>query len=233
MVPSWRRETKIRSPDRALLEQITVPNRTHFRVLEGDQIAVASPGVIIAGVVVIAKALARFGLIRHHGIALVCGLLIAGCGYSTDRTAVIRTKNSNNDRIRTVAVDIFESKEFRRGLELQLAEALTKRLEAETPFKIAKKGQADTLLTGEVREVRQSTIGRDFKTTDPRETTQTLLVSFQWKDLRTGEVLVNRPNFVQTVDYIKPLGEDFYHASERAMDRLAERMIEQLESPDW
>jgi hypothetical protein len=156
-----------------------------------------------------------------------------GCGYSTDRTAVIRTQNANGDKIRTVAVDVFESREFRRGLELQLTEALAKRIEAETPFKLAKKDRADTLLTGEVREVRQSTIGRDFQSVKPRETAATYVVSFQWKDLRTGEVLVDRPNFVQTVDYIRPLNEDFYHASQRAMDRLAERMIEQMDTADW
>jgi hypothetical protein len=160
-------------------------------------------------------------------------LLPAGCGYTTDRTNVFRTTNSQKDRIRTVAVDVFESREFRRGLEVQLTEALAKRIEAETPFRLAKKDRADTLITGEVKEVRQSTIGRDFRTVRPRETTATIVVSFQWKDLRTGEVLVDRPNFVQTVDYIPPLGEDFYHASQRGMDRLAERMVEQLETGDW
>lgn len=165
-------------------------------------------------------------------IVLLVGLYAAGCGYSTDRSAVIRTTNSKNDRIRTVALDVFQSKEFRRGLELQLTEALAKRIEAKTPFKLAKKDRADTILTGEILEVRQATIGRDFRTVTPRETSETVIVNFQWKDLRSGEVLMDRPRFVQTVDYVKPLGEDFYHASQRAMDRLAERIVEQMES-DW
>ena len=160
-------------------------------------------------------------------------IVVAGCGYTTDRSAVTRTTNSKNERIRTVAVDVFASREFRRGLELQLTEALQKRLEAESPFRLAKKERADTLLTGEIKEVRQATIGRNFRQVRPRETTDTIVVSFQWKDLRTGEVLVERPNFVQTVDYIRPLGENFYHASQRQMDRLAERIIEQMETNDW
>jgi len=160
-------------------------------------------------------------------------LFPAGCGYTADRTAVTRTTNSRGERIRTVAVDIFESKEFRRGLEVQLAEALSKRIESESPFRLAKKNRADTLLAGEVLEVRQSTIGRDFEQVRPRETAATFVVSFQWKDLRSGEVLLDRPNFVQTVDYIRPLGEDFYHASQRAMDRLSERIIEEMQTVDW
>ncbi|MFH1418125.1 MAG: LPS assembly lipoprotein LptE [Planctomycetota bacterium] len=162
----------------------------------------------------------------------LCLLGIVGCGYSSDRGEVIRTANSQDNPIRTVALDIFESREFRRGLELQLTESLAKRIEAETPLKLAKKDRADTLLSGEILEVRQATIGRDFRTVTPRETTATVIITFQWKDLRTGEILVDRPKFVQTVDYIRPVGEDFYHASQRSMDRLAERIVEQMES-DW
>lgn len=166
-------------------------------------------------------------------ILAVAGLLLpGGCGYTTDRQAVIRTTNSKNERIRTVALDVFQTREFRRGLELQLTEALAKRIEAETPFKLAKKDRADTILTGEIIEVRQATIGRDFRTVTPRETTASVIVSFQWKDLRSGEVLMDRPRFVQAVDYVRPVGEDFHHASQRAMDRLAERIVEQMES-EW
>ena len=168
---------------------------------------------------------------RLFSIGATC--LLAGCGYSTDRNAVTRTTNSKNERIRTVAVDVFESREFRRGLEIQLTEALAKRLEAESPFKLAKKERADSIITGEIREVRQSTLGRDFRTVRPRETAETVVVSFQWTDLRTGEVLLDRPNYVQTVDYVRPLGEDFYHASQRAMDRLSERIIEEMQTTDW
>jgi len=162
---------------------------------------------------------------------LLLGFL-AGCGYSADRGDAFRTTNAREDRIRTVALDIMESREFRRGLELQLTEALAKRIEQETPFRLAKKDRADTILTGEIREVRQATLGRQLDSATPRETAATVVMAFQWKDLRTGEVLVDRPNFVQTVDYIRPLGEDFYHASQRAMDRLAERIVEEMQS-DW
>ncbi|MFQ5429640.1 MAG: LPS assembly lipoprotein LptE [Phycisphaerae bacterium] len=164
---------------------------------------------------------------------LVLSLGLAGCGYSTERERVFKTANTSQDRIRTVAVPVFQSREFRRGLELQLTEALAKRIEAESPFKLAKKGRADTILTGEILEVRQATIGRDFAAVRPRETAATLVVSFTWKDLRTGEILARNPRFVQTVDYVRPLGEGFFHAMQRDMDRLAERIVEQMETDDW
>src|SRR5205085_7235886 len=86
--------------------------------------------------------------------------------------------------IRTIAVDVFQSHEFRRGLELQLTEAVAKRIEAETPYRMASKSCADTLLTGEVKEVRQSSIGRDFRQNRPRETAATFVIAVRRKDLR-------------------------------------------------
>ncbi|MCA9255851.1 MAG: hypothetical protein KDA33_09445 [Phycisphaerales bacterium] len=176
------------------------------------------------------------GSIRDRRVAIVAGLIgltLGGCGYTTDRTAQFRTENSAKRPIRTVAVPIFESREFRRDVELQVTEALKKRIEAETPFKVANRDVADTVLLGEVLEVRQGTIGRDFVNVRPRETAATLIVRWQWKDLRTGEILVDRPRFVHTVDYIRPVGEDLYHALQRASNEMAERIVEQMLDDNW
>lgn len=174
-------------------------------------------------------------IVRVETVTAIClsACLLGGCGYSTDRKAVFRETNANQAPIRTVAVDIFQSREFRRGIELQLTEALSKRINTETPYRVAKKAYADTLLSGEIKEVKQATIGRDFRTVTPRETAATLIVSVEWKDLRSGEILVNRPNFVQTVDYVRRLDEDFYHAMQRATDKMAERIVEAMEDGDW
>lgn len=161
---------------------------------------------------------------RGIGIAATLALSGGGCGYRTDRPF--------RRDVKTVAVEIFDNKDFRRGLELQLTEALAKRIESETPYRLAKRETADTLITGEVKEVRQATLGDDFRTALPRETAATMIIAFQWKDLRTGQILLDRPNFAQTVDYVPPLGENFYHASQRICDRMAERMVEQMEA-DW
>jgi Lipopolysaccharide-assembly len=173
---------------------------------------------------------------RKFGLALTCGmaaLVVWGCGYTTDRAAQFRTENASARPIRTIAVPIFQSREFRRDIELQVTEALKKRIEAETPYKLANQNLADTVLTGEVLEVRQGTIGRDFVNVRPRETAATLVVRWQWKDLRTGEILVDRPRFVHTVDYIRPVGEDFYHAMQRASNEMAERIVEQMLDDNW
>ena len=167
----------------------------------------ARPGRFVAGV---AAGLAA--------ISLCAGL--AGCGYSLRRPFP--------QNVGTVYVEMFQSREFRRGLEFALTEALQKRVLQDTPYKIAPKASADTVLSGEVLEVRQGTMGSDFRTDLPREMQATFVIRLQWKDLRTGKVLVDRPNYVQAVAYIPPVGETFHDASREALDDLAERIVEQM-----
>jgi hypothetical protein len=151
--------------------------------------------------------------------------LLVGCsGYSTDRPF---RKN-----VCTVAVKPFGSKEFRRRIEMDLTEAVKKRILQDTPYKLADASVADTVLTGEVLQVRQATMGRDFKCNLPRETQMTLIVKFQWKDLRSGEVLVQKDRWLQTYDWSAPVGENQEIAIQGAVDRMAETIVEQMER-DW
>ena len=122
-----------------------------------------------------------------------------GCGYSTRRPFP--------GGIETVHVKTFHSREFRRDLEFQLTEALVKRINLDTPYKIAPLRSADTVLTGEI------------------------LVAYRWKDLRSGEVLVEHERFVYTTTYIPPVGETFATGMVRGMDGLAEAIVETMESP--
>lgn len=169
--------------------------------------------------------LPRFALVAT--LALLAG---GGCGYSTERP--FPRNDPNGMPIRTIAVEVFQSHEFRRGLELQLTEALAKRIELQTPYRLADKASADTVLRGEVKEVKQATLGRDFEHNRPRETSATFIVSMQWKDLRTGRILADEPNLTQTIDYVRPLKERFYDASSEGLDKLAQRIVERMEA-EW
>lgn len=164
-------------------------------------------------------------------LAMIGGILalvsfLPGCGYSIGHSAVF------DSNIRTVHVPIFQNKDFRRGLEFQLTEALIKAIELHTPYKTtSNKARADTVLTGEIIEIRQGTLGLDFRTNLPREMQMTVVAAFRWKDLRTGKILAEMPLITQSVDYIQPVGERFYQASEEGMNDLAERIVEKMEKP--
>ncbi len=155
--------------------------------------------------------------------ALMLAFLSGGCGYST--------KQPFRTDIRTVHVEMFQSKEFRRELEFRLTESIVKRIEMDTPYRIAPRKTADSLLTGEVVKVENRTFGDDFDTDLPREIGSTVVVRFRLQDLRTGEILVERPRFVYQTSFIPPVGETFTQGMTRAMDGLAEQIVETMESP--
>jgi hypothetical protein len=150
--------------------------------------------------------------------------LASGCGYRTD--GLFR------EDIQTVYVDMFTTKEFRRDLEFALTEAVKKRIAMDTPYRLASKEKADTILLGEVLEVRQAAFAPDYESRLPREKQLTLAVRLLWKDQRSGRVLVDQPVELQAVDYIPPLGETDQLAEERAINRMSERIVKKMYA-DW
>jgi hypothetical protein len=148
---------------------------------------------------------------------------LGGCGYGT-------AEHFRSD-IESVHVEIFASREFRRDLEFLLTEAVKKRIATDTPYRLASKEKADTILKGEVLEERQAAFAPDFRSRLPRDKQLTLAVDIEWKDVRSGEILLDRP-VLQSVDYLPPAGESEKFAQQRAVDKLAERIVAQMYN-DW
>ncbi|MBN1941973.1 MAG: hypothetical protein JW849_01650 [Phycisphaerae bacterium] len=174
---------------------------------------------------------------RHSGrrrggwllVALACGLI--GCepmGYTA--------RNAYRKNIRTVAVPIWTRGKdiYRREVEIRLTEAIAKRVELDTPYKITNRQKADTLLTGTIDKIEQATTSFNPDTGVPREIAVTFHVSFQWEDLRSGAILVKKEDFPVSAVYLPtaPFNEDFFLGSEDLMERLARRIVETMEA-DW
>jgi hypothetical protein len=153
--------------------------------------------------------------------ALCC---LTGCGYKSG--GLFRSD------VQTVHVQMFESREFRRDLEFMLTEAVKKRIATDTPYRLASREQADTILKGEVLEERQSAFAPDFRTRQPRDTQLALVVRVFWQDQRSGRTLTERELLLQAVDYLPPAGESEKFAQQRGMDRLAARIVAQMYN-DW
>ncbi len=169
---------------------------------------------------------------RKYRLPVLCPIFVAmllmtlgsGCGYSTDRPF--------RSDIQTVHVEMLQSKEFRRGLEFQLTEALVKRIEMDTPYRISERSRADTVLSGEILTVQQQIVGNDFNTDLPREMVATLVLSWRWKDMRSGEMIRERSRESFTSNYIEPVGETFETGMLRGLDGMAELIVERMEK-DW
>lgn len=154
-------------------------------------------------------------------VALPAAVVNTGCGYSTERPF--------RRDIQSVHVEMFDSKEFRRELEFKLTESLAKRIEMDTPYRIATRERADSVLSGEIVRVDQRTLGTDFETDRPRELASTVVVNWRWKNLKTGEIQ-DMPRQVYTTSYIPPVGESFDTATVRGLDGLAEQIVASMES---
>jgi len=167
-------------------------------------------------------------------VACLSAALLSGC--DVEPTEGYTLQSQYRPGIRTVDVPIWTvSKDvYRRGLEYRLTEAIKKRIELDTPYKIARRGRADTRLTGQIEKIEQRVISSNPRTGRPMEQEVAYTVSLRWVDLRTGEQLARRKDLRVTASYIPhaPVGEDFFLASEDALNKLAVRVVEEMEA-DW
>ena len=158
-------------------------------------------------------------------LGLLAGTLLAcGCGYSND--------SLHPKTVQTVYVEMFQSREFRRGIEFELTEALRKELNVSSPYTNAPPEKADTILSGEVLEWREASLGWDPIAIRPRETAATLIIRYRWKDVRTGKLLRDRPRFVTTVTYVRPAGETVAGGRLNAVSQMARNIVGDMEN-DW
>jgi len=176
----------------------------------------------------------NYRLLWVFSACLAAAALTGGC--STDPTRGYTLASQYDAGIKTVAVPIFTRAKdvFRREIEMRLTEAVIKKIELDTPYKVVDKGRADTELRGTLELVSQRVLSNNPDTGLPREIEVTLTVSFTWTDLRSGKVIKQVQNLHQAGVYIppSPLGEDFFQGSEDAVNRIAQRIVEQMES-DW
>jgi lipopolysaccharide assembly LptE-like protein len=166
-------------------------------------------------------------LIRWFSLILIYLPLVAGCssggGYHWG--------SLYRQDISTVAVPIFSSKDYHRGVEFQVSDALAKKIEEFTPYKVVPRDRADTILEGEIVSIHPLTVVLDPNTATPQEQQYSIVVNFTWKDLRTGKILVSRQNFEQTSTYYAMEGEDQYVAAQTAAERLALGIVHEMEAP--
>lgn len=133
--------------------------------------------------------------------------------------------------VQTVYVEMFDTKSFRRGFEFTLTDAICKRIEAQTPYKIVSDRKiADTILSGDM-VIRNMVLATDRYTGRPLEFESGVVVIVTWKDLRTGRLIVNREEVMATATYSSQLGQTIDYSINRAANKAAVRVVELMETP--
>ena len=170
-----------------------------------------------------------------RGMAIIAVAALTGCGYSTvgnEPTGGYQWHSLYRDDIKTIAVPIFTNKDFRRYEEFELSKALTSQIEAKTPYKVVPRERADTILEGEITSIKVTRLSNDPRTAIPQENLYVVICDFTWKNLKTGQILVQRQNFEQDVTFYPTLGEGEFVGRQQAAEKLAAGIVEQLQA-DW
>lgn len=164
------------------------------------------------------------------GLCCLGGVLcLEGCGYTLGPAF--------SPGVRTVAVPIFKSDLFRRGIEFQLTEAVQKELKLRG-LQIAEAPCAETRLTGQIFSYRKDLLS-ESAFDDARELQLSLAVMVTWEDLRTGEILNQQeialpPEAIaltSAADFAPEVGQSLASANQQVVDRLARDIVNKMEMP--
>ena len=157
---------------------------------------------------------------RQFTWMLVLFALISGCGYTT-KSLISRNINS-------IYIPVFGNYTFRNGLEFDLTTALKDEIMSRTKLRIAKKNDADTILTGKIIRVDEgATSSNAFD--NLVESSITITVNIDFVDRRTGRLLMSVDELTATGAIIITRGETINTGIQEAMTRLANKIVNQLE----
>ncbi|MGA2677912.1 MAG: LPS assembly lipoprotein LptE [Sedimentisphaerales bacterium] len=156
--------------------------------------------------------------------SVFCLLALSGCaGYSN-------TSLYPKD-VATVYVEMFDNQSFRRGIEYELTDALAKRIESQTPYKIvSNRDKADTVISGHIAQVKESVLTTERQIGRAMEKNIELRAVVSWKNLRTGELLIDNKTVSASANYSEWQSQSFAYGSTLAANSLAVRIVELMES---
>jgi len=162
-------------------------------------------------------------------LMLLCILLCLGfCGC----TEISGYSNESlfPREVSSVCLEMFDNQSFRRGVEYELSDALAKRIEAETPYKIiSSRDRADSIINGQIVSIDESvlSIEREVGRALEKEVQLTAVVS--WKNLKTGELLIDNQSVSASATFSEFQKQDFSYASALAANNLAQKIVELMQ----
>lgn len=160
---------------------------------------------------------------------IIWSLIFCGCaqmsGYSSESLFPAD--------VSSVYVKMFESRSFRRGVEYDLTDALAKRIEVETPYKVVSSpDRAETVISGQILSVGTSVLSAERRIGRGLEKEVVVRAVVNWKNLKTGELLIDNESVSATATYSEWQNQSFDYASTLAANNLARKIVELMEK-DW
>jgi len=171
--------------------------------------------------------------IKRHAPVLLVGMMLSAVALSGCGTGGYSNETLFPAGIRSVRLEMFDNRSFRRGVEYELSDALAKRIETETPYKIiSDKDRSDSVVSGQLVAISEAALTIDRDVAQPLEREVILTAVVTWKNLNTGQLMINNKTVTAAASYSEFQNQDFSYASALAANKLARRIIELMES-NW
>jgi hypothetical protein len=132
--------------------------------------------------------------------------------------------------VSSIYLEMFDNRSFRRAVEYDLSDALSKHIEAETPYKIVSSlDRADTIISGQILSIGESvlTVEREMGLALEKEVQVKAVVN--WKNLKTGQLLIDSQSVTASASYSEYQAQDFSYAATVAANKLAQKVVEIME----
>lgn len=169
---------------------------------------------------------------RHFVFASSLSLIITVC-FSFFGCAGIDGYSSESlfpEDVDSVCVEMFDNRSFRRGVEYELTDALAKRIESDTPYKvISSRQRCDTVISGQIVGIGESVLVSERETGRALEKEVHLQAVVNWENLKTGELLIDNSPVSASASYSPWQNQGFDYASTVAANNLAQRIVELME----
>jgi hypothetical protein len=134
------------------------------------------------------------------------------------------------ENVESVRLEMFDNQTFRRGVEYELSDALAKRIEVETPYKIVTSAdRADTIIGGQIVSIGELALSTDRDLGIVLESEVQLRAVVHWKNLKTGELMIDHRTVIASASFSRLQEQDFKYASSVAANNLARKIVELME----
>ncbi len=166
-----------------------------------------------------------------HAFALLCLCAFLGA-CSSDPTQGYSFRPARTAGIKTIAVPMFDNNSYMHGLESDLTEAIVKEIQRTTQWVVIQGGSAQSTLTGSITQAQMQPLSLSSKTGMVMEQGVEVMVNFEWRDARSGEVLIARNGFKIMQSFVPARGtnESLALGQHAAVQELARSIVNELRS---
>ena len=148
-------------------------------------------------------------------MALVA-LAAAGCGY--------KTRFDLPPHLQTFNVEVFRNKTLERNLDFEFTEALTHEIAARTGLRVARPGEADLEIRGEIEAFDRHVLRRK-RYDEKMEMRNLLSVNVEMRDMRHNVLFFQGRRIVERAEFSLNLGETPREARDELVRELARRVV--------